>query len=424
MLPFCVKGRLVQLDARRVSPADSQALEWDWGVLLGFDKRPELRRGRSDAAALRAQDYRLEVLVYGTPVASSDSGRGRVDAASIRPVQVDGDTGSVATWHVATTSLDCLREVSSVIVKTPAQTRVLREAPRRAALGDVVRQVKRRFKGTPPLLDPIGDMGIREPSFAAVVRKIEKLEHKLSRMPLAQPEAAERLQRVLPIAQERLALSQRIKDTERRAEALSRNRDVLSNLRNMKRVLRRLGLVNEDNVVDVKGRVACSISTADELVSTELLFGGAFNSLDAAQVAALCSCLVCTEGKAEEGPPRLSEHLAAPYRVLRETLRRVAKVCAESGLELDEKEFVERFKPQLMEVVAAWCTGAKFADIMRLTEGAFEGSVIRSMRRLEELLAQFVEAAGNVGNQPLADKFADAIKLIKRDIVFAGSLYL
>ena len=52
------------------------------------------------------------------------------------------------------------------------------------------------------------------------------------------------------------------------------------------------------------------------------------------------------------------------------------------------------------------------------------GSIIRSMRRLEELLRQMVQAAKNIGNTELENKFSEAIKLLKRDIVFAASLYL
>lgn len=54
-------------------------------------------------------------------------------------------------------------------------------------------------------------------------------------------------------------------------------------LKKMKRVLRRLGYVDADNVLQAKGRVACEINSADELLCTELIFNGVFNSLDAAQ---------------------------------------------------------------------------------------------------------------------------------------------
>ncbi len=53
-----------------------------------------------------------------------------------------------------------------------------------------------------------------------------------------------------------------------------------------------------------------------------------------------------------------------------------------------------------------------------------QGSIIRSMRLLEELMRQMVQASKNIGNTELENKFAEAIKLLKRDIVFAASLYL
>jgi hypothetical protein len=46
------------------------------------------------------------------------------------------------------------------------------------------------------------------------------------------------------------------------------------------------------------------------------------------------------------------------------------------------------------------------------------------MRRLEEVLRQMCQAAKNIGNTDLENKFSEGIKLIKRDIVFAASLYL
>ena len=45
-------------------------------------------------------------------------------------------------------------------------------------------------------------------------------------------------------------------------------------LRNRSRVLKRLGHINADGVVQPKGRAACLIDTADELLVTELMFNG------------------------------------------------------------------------------------------------------------------------------------------------------
>lgn len=67
--------------------------------------------------------------------------------------------------------------------------------------------------------------------------------------------------------------------------------------------------------------------------------------------------------------------------------------------------------------------GSSFAQLCKMTD-VFEGSIIRCMRRLEELVRQMVQAAKVIGNTDLENKFNEADKSIKRDIVFAASLYL
>lgn len=90
---------------------------------------------------------------------------------------------------------------------------------------------------------------------------------------------------------------------------------------------------------------------------------------------------------------------------------------------MDEETYVEQFKPFLMDVVFSWCNGSSFSDLCKMTD-IFEGSIVRSMRRLEELLRQMVQASKTIGNVELEEKFNSAIKNIKRDIVFSASLYL
>lgn len=120
----------------------------------------------------------------------------------------------------------------------------------------------------------------------------------------------------------------------------------------------------------------------------------------------------------------LEEPLAAPLRTLRDHAKRIAEVSNESKLQLDTTEYVSSFKPDLMPLVQAWCRGAKFADVCKMAPSIFEGSIIRCMRRLEELLRQLSSAAKLIGNADLETKFDQGIALIKRDIVFAASLYL
>jgi ATP-dependent RNA helicase DOB1 len=76
-----------------------------------------------------------------------------------------------------------------------------------------------------------------------------------------------------------------------------------------------------------------------------------------------------------------------------------------------------------MEVVLEWAEGSKFSEILKLTE-VYEGSVIRIIRRLDELIRQLCEACQVINNSSLKEKLEKASTLIKRGIIFAASLYL
>lgn len=183
----------------------------------------------------------------------------------------------------------------------------------------------------------------------------------------------------------------------------------------------RLGFTTSSDVVEMKGRVACEISSGDELLLTEMIFQGVFNDLTVDQSVAVLSCFVFDEKV--DAKTKLQEELSAPLRLMQETARRIAKVANECKMNLDEEEYVGKFKPELMDVVFAWCQGAKFSQICKMTT-VYEGSLIRVFRRLEELLRQMCAAAKSIGNSELENKFSEGINRIHRDIIFAASLYL
>lgn len=143
---------------------------------------------------------------------------------------------------------------------------------------------------------------------------------------------------------------------------------------------------------------------------------------------------------------KLSEELAKPFQNLQSQARLIAKISQESKLPVNEDEYVQKFKPQLMEVVYTWSKGTSFAAICKMTD-VYEGSLIRMFRRLEELLRQMGLAAKVMGSTELEQKFDQSLEKVKRgthksfysplstlgcnlltpnytDIVNAGSLYL
>ena len=127
-----------------------------------------------------------------------------------------------------------------------------------------------------------------------------------------------------------------------------------TDLVNMKRVMRRLDLCEKNDVPTLKGKVSCQISAADELLATELLFSGIFSNLDSNQTAALCSCLIYTDGKNENKlvkDPKLSD----PFFQLTLIADKVATIMIDSKIPLDKEEYVKKFKPDMMEITYKWC---------------------------------------------------------------------
>lgn len=160
---------------------------------------------------------------------------------------------------------------------------------------------------------------------------------------------------------DKIEMGNKIKDIRKKiADALSVLQ--LDELKQRKRVLRRLGFINDSDVVQLKARVACEISTGDELVLSELLLNGFFNDLTPEQTAASLSCFIFEEKSKQS--PTLTEQLAKPFRDIQAQARIVCKVAQESKLAIKEEDYLAGFKSELMEVVHTWCNGAAFSQIV------------------------------------------------------------
>lgn len=117
------------------------------------------------------------------------------------------------------------------------------------------------------------------------------LEKRLVEIPIA---SAPNLPEIYDLYHNKLELGNSVRALKKKIQSVQ-NILQLDELKGRKRVLRRLGFTSADDVVEMKGRVACEISSGDELLLTEMIFGGVFNNLEPAHCAALLSCFVFGE---------------------------------------------------------------------------------------------------------------------------------
>jgi len=80
----------------------------------------------------------------------------------------------------------------------------------------------------------------------------------------------------------------------------------------------------------------------------------------------------------------------------------------ESKIPLDKEEYVQKFRPDIMEITSKWVQGAKFKEICEIASDVYEGTIIRAFRRLDELLSQMTEACKIIGNMELKARFEEA----------------
>jgi antiviral helicase SKI2 len=74
-------------------------------------------------------------------------------------------------------------------------------------------------------------------------------------------------------------------------------------------VLKEIGCIDEDLVVQMKGRVACEMNSGEELICTECLFENQLDELEPEEVVALMSAFVFQHKNISEPSltPRLSD---------------------------------------------------------------------------------------------------------------------
>uniref|UniRef100_A0A915MHF3 Uncharacterized protein n=1 Tax=Meloidogyne javanica TaxID=6303 RepID=A0A915MHF3_MELJA len=392
VVPFFQPGRLLKM-----KHFDK---DYDWTVLINWRKTPNPLDPTSPELI-----YIVEVAV----LVSKESERHLPNLALLKPP----DLREQGVICVIPFTFECISAISTIRLKVPQE---LKSKEARDALAITLAETKKRFSNLIPELDPIEHMGISDPQVKKEIELLFTHEQRYKDHPLkGRPD----FDQIYSAYMRKLKLEEEYKEAKNKSEN-SRKLLQMDELQCRKRVLRRLGYANEEDTITDKGRVACELSSADELLLTEMLFTGAFASMEAEEAAALLTCFVF-----EEKAPtlRLPENLSSALRNLQSNAKKIAKVCIESKLELDEEKYVEQFSPGMMDVVYNWCLGSSFAQIMENTQ-LFEGSIIRCMRRLDELLHEMIGASRSLQDDSLVEKFEKARNLLKRDIVFSASLYL
>ncbi|OWB58419.1 hypothetical protein B5S28_g4449 [[Candida] boidinii] len=418
ILPHLKPGRMIKLSIKTYDENDPSIIknkfDYGWGIVIDYTKRGSNNKKFNSIKYNDHDSYLINVFVNTMFIDSPTNlikSFNPIFPEGIRPITNDTEESKCEIIPITLDSIDEISTCRSILPKD------IKNKQSRKTLNKALKEIVKRHPDGLPLLDPIEKMKIDDVDFKNLIKKCEILESKLYSNSLIN---SNNLKELYNNYSNKISLENDIKNLELKINKVQ-SVIQLDDLKHRKRVLRRLGFITSNDIIELKGRVACEISTGDELLLTELIFNGTFTNLNPEQIAALLSCFVFQERSKEV--PRLKPELSEPLKNLKEMASKIAKISKECKIEIVEKDYVESFRSELMEVVYSWCKGATFTQICKMTD-VYEGSLIRTFRRLEELIKQMIDAAKSIGNTVLEEKMNKVSELVHRDIVSAGSLYL
>ena len=422
VLPFLQVGRIIQFVHRKEATKGEERAAEDssrqCGIIITGPNHEDIDDGEVETED--AEKIFVEVIV--------ESQKGFIELG----VNEENEESAVRTHRLCAADIVL---VSKLRIKSPSgsfQSALFGKL--RKKLDDLLEKHKDDLMP----LDAIKDMKIESQKLTEGRKKIAKLQEQISKSPLVKAEPDSPLALSLKSFQEIMTIDQSIAALSAQLEKFKGTIVLEDELDKMMRVLRRMEYIDDKNIILRKGKIACEITTTDqdELLLVELLFRGVFNDMEVELIVALLSCLVNVHKTPDQFDPGEKYHAA--LRKLYDISGWISKVSTEVGL-IGQDDFSlptmapaaasaansEKVMPSLIDVTYRWAKGAKFTEVIQQTD-AFEGDVVRMMRRLEELLRQMATAAKSsaVGSQLIYEKMMAGIQSIKRDIVFASSLYV
>jgi ATP-dependent RNA helicase DOB1 len=367
IVPFLAPGRLIKIR------------KWGWGICVNFIKKnveitskafknkklinddnikTNANNNLQDSTTKNVEMYFVDTLLYVKNMTDPDS--------KLLPGNMKENDGQFGVVPVV---LNSLENISSIKLNLPHD---LKDKKNLKQVERLFGEVSRRFKGNFTLLDPINEMGIKDEKLEDNMNKLKNLNTSLQNLQLKCDNMN---------INDTMKEQYKVKDNLRNniltlITNLNKMKELVlkDDLKNMKRVLRRLDFISGHNTMLPKGQVACIISSADELLLTEMLFNGSFNEIEPNVLCGMLSCFLSEESKGEPKPSK-NAILQSYYAKITESAKRVADVLVECKIKINKEDYIETMKADFMEIAFEWANGAKFAEICKLTD-IYEGNII------------------------------------------------
>ncbi|KAK4057847.1 Antiviral helicase ski2 [Microbotryomycetes sp. JL221] len=308
------------------------------------------------------------------------------------------------TYELAIVPITSIMLVTSTTIKVDAEE--IAERHRRSLMEKALADYMELIKGGTRLQEMDWNK-VRGLEFRESLHERDVLAGKLGFMATNEPDFDEMYQQLYGerMLQEKIAtLRMAISD---------QNLELLPDYEQRIDVLKELQFIDENQTVLLKGRVACEINSASELVLTELILDNFFATYEPEEIVALLSAFIFQEKTDNE--PLLTPRLEEGRAVIEQVSDRVLAVQTRHRANFADEGFNSNGELK-------WGLTEPFNQITALTD-VQEGTIVRTITRLDETCREVRDAARIVGNSDLFNKMVTCQEKIRRDVVFCASLY-
>ena len=212
-------------------------------------------------------------------------------------------------------------------------------------------------------------------------------------------------------------------------EELKKNKDKLSE-ENLKcfgefnsrlNVLKKLNYVNEENQLEIKGKAAKEITSADCIIVSELLLSNIIDKLSIDELIAFLSCFIGNKNSIDFTDPEISETFTDAINDFKLIYDNVIEIEKKENFE--ENTYNRRISFGLSKPIKSWMLGKHFYEILDECD-MDEGKIYSMINRLCTFFDSLCEFYKVLGNTTLGEKFVNAKNVLLREIMTCQSLYL
>ena len=173
--------------------------------------------------------------------------------------------------------------------------------------------------------------------------------------------------------------------------------------------------------MELKGKAAKEITSADCIIVTELLLSNIIDKLTIDELIAFLSSFIINQNIIDFEDPDISENFTNAINDFKKIYDNLIEI--EKNENFEENTYNRRIGFYLAKPIQSWMLGKHFNEILNECEME-EGKIFSMINRMVTFFDSICEFYKVLGNTTLGEKFVNAKSILLREIMTCQSLYL